>query len=302
MYRLMGNGLGAVAAGLLLLGCANAQGPVSEVVSASVTPTTVPIPRSSDLSLGAPGLPPMPRGKASLMGGTIRQVDQLQDQMTLQFFGGGTAKVLFDGRTHIEADGGPFSLRDLKDGQHVYLETVLDGKYIFARSIRVVTHLGGGESNGQVMSYSPESGELTLNDAMSPDPLKLRLTDESEVVWQGNKIPAAQLRAGALVAVDFVASGGSEPVIGRLSILAEPGSSFAFSGRVVHLDLHNGLLVLLNPQDGKNYQVYLAPGVSSQQDKLHEGSEVTVKTQFDGSRYAVNSLEVSSSADKLSSK
>jgi hypothetical protein len=288
---------------LCLATAAHAQAPVSNVVSASVTPATVPIPRSSDLSpSGAPGLPGIPKGKASLMGGTIRHVDPLRDQITLQFFGGGTARVLFDGRTRIAGDGESFSLRDLKDGQHVYLETVLDGKNIFARSIRVVTHTGSGEGNGQVMSFRPETGELTLNDAMSREPLKLRLTPNSQVVWQGHAIPATELRVGALISVDFVPSGGSAPIVGKISILAEPGSSFAFSGQVVHLDLHTGLLVLLNPQDGKNYQVFLGPAASGRQDNLREGAEVTVKTQFDGSHYAVSSIEVNSMADKLTSK
>lgn len=237
-----------------------------------------------------PNLPAPPRGKASLMGGTIRHVDQLRDEITLQFFGGGSAKVLFDGRTRVEHEGGGFALRDLKDGQRVYLETVLDGKDVFARSIRVVTDSGPGQTTGQIISYRSDTGELTLNDALSPRPLKLRLTAESKVLWEGHTLPPTQLQPGSLIEADFMPSAGSLPVAGRISILAEPGHEFVFSGRVVHLDLRTGLLVLLNSQDGKNYQVFLNPDGTLNRDKLREGADVTVNTKFDGNKYAVNSI------------
>jgi hypothetical protein len=227
------------------------------------------------------------------MGGTIRHVDHLRDQMTLQFFGGGTARILFDGRTLMERDGAHASLLDLKDGERVYVETVLDGKFIFARSIRAVTRSALGESDGQVLSYVPDTGDLMVNDAMSSQPLKLRVTSSSQVDWRGHSIAATELRVGTLIAADFTSSGGSIPVASRISILAEPGSPFVFSGRVEHLDLHTGLLVLLNPQDGKNYQVFLDPSQASAQRDLREGSDVIVNTKFDGTRYAVSSLTVS---------
>src|SRR5262249_12610822 len=155
---------------------------------------------------------------------TIGVVDHVQDQITLQFFGGGKAKVLFDGRTKIQRDGKPSLLRELKAGDRVYVETVLDGTAVFARSIRVVSRTGQGQSSGQVIGFHPETGELVVRDALSPEPLTLRVTSSSQVERSGQPVPASTLRAGALVSVEFVPSAASkgDAVADRISILAEP--------------------------------------------------------------------------------
>jgi len=276
------------------------QAPSTTATAASIEPNQTaqsfhPVgPRPNPGAGPLPDLPPVPKGKASLMGGTIRKLDHVRDQMTLDFFGGGSGKILFDGRTRVLRDGSPSTLKELKAGDRVYLETVLDGTTVFARNIRVVIQSGQGHSDGQVLNYRPETGELTVRDALSPEPLKLRLTADSEVLREGRKVAASELREGTLIAAEFLPSGSdkSAPTARRISILAQPGAQLAFSGRIVMLDLHTGLLVLLNPQDGKNYEVYLDPAASAKRETLHEGAEVTVNTRFDGSRYAVNSISI----------
>ena len=47
------------------------------------------------------GIPPMPGGKVTLLGGTIQKVDHIRDRLTLQVFGGNRTAVLFDERTRV---------------------------------------------------------------------------------------------------------------------------------------------------------------------------------------------------------
>lgn len=282
-------------------GQGQAQAPTTTAAATSIEPNQTaqsfhPIGPNANPGAGPlPDLPPTPKGKASLMGGTIRKIDHVRDQMTLEFFGGGSGKILFDGRTKVLRDGSPSTLKELKAGDRVYLETVLDGTTVFARNIRVIVQSGQGHSDGQVLSYRPEAGELTVRDALSPEPLKLRLTADSEVLREGRKVGATELQQGTLIAAEFLPAAGSDksvPIARRISILAQPGTQLVFSGRIVTLDLHTGLLILLNPQDGKNYEVYLDPAASAKQESLHEGTEVTVNTRFDGTRYAVSSISI----------
>src|SRR5580658_8877449 len=100
-------------------------------------PSARPAP-AMEIALGSlPDLPPMPRGKSTVIGGAIREVDRVRDQFTLNVFGGRALKVLFDERTKVYRDGIKSSIRDLHAGDHVSVETVLDGTTVFARSIHM---------------------------------------------------------------------------------------------------------------------------------------------------------------------
>src|SRR5579863_3285059 len=84
-------------------------------------------------SEGPADLPPGPRGNSTVIGGAIRGVDLVRDQFTLNVFGGRTMKVLFDQRTQVYRDGAKTAPRDLRIGEHVSVETMLDGTAVFAR-------------------------------------------------------------------------------------------------------------------------------------------------------------------------
>src|SRR5271167_1635129 len=56
-------------------------------------------------SAGASSLPSAPKGKSTVIGGSIRSVDRVRDQFMLDVFGGRKLKVLFDERTQIYRDG-----------------------------------------------------------------------------------------------------------------------------------------------------------------------------------------------------
>src|SRR5689334_5336862 len=84
-----------------------------------------------------PAVPPIPKGKVTLVGGTITRIDRVKDQFTLRPFGAGSMRVVFDGRTGIFQNGEKATSQVLREGSRVYVDTQLDGSTIFARNIRV---------------------------------------------------------------------------------------------------------------------------------------------------------------------
>lgn len=298
-----------VLSGLILGSLAYAQATPSQSVvsgdSASSSPATtrsavtpiVVVPENLDNAVDPasllPDLPALPPAKASLIGGTIQRVDRVRDELTLQVFGGGKMKVFFDMRTHIYNGSALAATPDLKVGDRVYLDTILDEGNIFARNIRLATHIVGGRSQGVVISYSAGKNELMLRDLLSPEAVKLRLTPNTQVVQDGHVAYASQLVPGTLVDVDFVAQKDDRDAQ-RVSILAVPGTDFTFAGVVTSLDLHIGLLVLTSTTDRKTYEIYLDPAAITVDDRLHAGANVTTVARFDGSRYVARTLTVNS--------
>ncbi|MGA8271596.1 MAG: hypothetical protein WB919_08555 [Candidatus Sulfotelmatobacter sp.] len=271
----------------------------AEVSSTATTPSTTPAPVTASVDADMvvdpasllPDLPALPRKKASLIGGSIEKVDHVRDQLTLQIFGGGKMKVAFDPRTHIVEGSGQASTLDLRPGDRVYVDTILDGSTIFARNIRLAMNGAGGKSQGVVVSY--QGDELVLRDMLSPDPVKLHFTAGTKILQDGRSAFATQLVPGTLVNVDFTAQKNNREVQ-QVSILAVPGTDFTFAGRVISLDLHIGLLVLQSANDHKTYEIYLDPSVITVDDRLRAGADVSTVANFDGSRYVARNLTVNS--------
>lgn len=238
---------------------------------------------------------PMPEGKASLIGGTLSRLDRVKDELTVQVFGGNRMKVLFDGRTRIYRDGSRASFHDLQEGQRVYLDTLLDGNKVFAKNIRLVSRGAMGESSGQVLSYRSDKGELLVRDAILPQPLKFRVTSSTEVLRNEQRVSVAELRPGSLVSIKLRPDGEGRGIARQVSILAVPGGSFIFVGHVIFLDMHDGLLVLVDPRDKKRYEVHFDPALPVN-GQVRVGSDVTVTTDFDGTRYFARSIMVNSPA------
>jgi Domain of unknown function (DUF5666) len=252
---------------------------------------------------GASSLPPLPKGKSTVIGGAIRGVDRVRDQFTLDVFGGRSLKVLFDERTLIYRDGVKSSQRDLRSGDHVSVETVLDGTTVFARSIRMLSESPTGDCQGQVMSYDPADRVLTVRDALSRQPIKFRLPGGTAFVRQGQAASSsaasssaepgsADLDAGTLVSVKFQSDNKGHGVASQVSILAAPGNTFVFVGNVASLDLHSGLLVVVDPRDDKRYDVFFDSARFPVSRDLREGTDVMVTADFDGARYVANAITV----------
>jgi hypothetical protein len=295
---------GVILAGLALTTAAYGQGIPAESVldsSAPVRSSNGPaaIDRGPDNSLDpaslVPDLPALSPKNTSLVGGTIRKLDRVKDQLTVDVFGGGKMNVAFDTRTHIFQDGSPASTADLHKGDRVYVDTILNSGAIFARNIRLKTGGADGMSHGVVMSYNAEKSELIVRDALSPEPLRLRVVPSTRFTdkAQGTAGSAAQLVSGTLVSIKFDAQQKDDrDTASEISILATPGSNFTFAGHVTGLDLRAGLLVLKNATDGKSYDIYLDPATVAVNDKLQLASEVIVLTRFDGTRYVASSLTI----------
>jgi hypothetical protein len=245
-----------------------------------------------------PDLPAMPRGKSTVIGGSIRQVDGVRDQLTLNIFGGHGMKVLFDERTQVYRDGQKTSLRDLREGDHVSVETMLDGTTVFARSIHMLSNLPEGECQGQVVSYDRGKGELMVRDLLSPAPIKLHISSATTIVGQGQAVSTGNLIAGTLISIHFQADSTGQNVASKIAVLATPGSAFVFSGNVVFLDLHRGLMALVDPRDDKHYEISFDPNRFSISHDVHEGTAVTVTANFDGTRYAASAVTVNPPASK----
>jgi hypothetical protein len=239
-----------------------------------------------------PDLPILPPQKASLIGGTVQKVDRVRDELTLRIFGGGKMKIFYDPRTHILRGDSQGSASDLRLGDRVYVDTVLDGGSVFARNIRLAVTAAAGKSQGVVVSYRPDREELVVRDQLSPEPIKLHLDSRTEIIQEGHAASAGELVPGTLVNIEFASqkdARNAEQVV----ILAVPGTNFTFSGRVTSLDLHVGLLVLNSTSDHKTYEIYLDPSVPIS-DRLQLGANVTTIANFDGTRYVAKSLSVNS--------
>jgi hypothetical protein len=295
----------------LLSGVALAQS-ASSGGSKSAPDQSAPAARESERpSTAESGLPPLPRGKSTVIGGTIRGVDAVRDQLTLDVFGGRAMKVLFDQRTHVYRDGVTSTSRDLRAGNRVSVETVLDGTTVFARSIHLLSVAPQGECQGQVMNYDPATREVTVRDSLSREPIQLRVPAGIVVVRQGQAASASEgivvgssdissldLAAGALISVKFQADDGGHGVASQIAILATPGTAFVFAGNVVSLDMHSGLLVLVDPRDDKRYEVFFDSAHLPLSREVHEGADVTLTADFDGARYVAKAITINAASGK----
>ena len=235
-------------------------------------------------------LPPLPPGQATVLGGTVMTVDHLRDRMVLQVFGGARTVVTFDVRTRVYRDGKAASPDDVKNGDRVYVDTVLNGTQVFARNINLGTAALSGQTSGQVVSFEPATGELTLRDTLSLIPWRMRLTPQTVILHGDRPASAAELQPGGLVAVAFLPSKDGRIAVQQISILASPGMTFTFSGRVERFDMRRGILTLVDPRDQKSYQVSFDPTVRALTRDVREGMDIKVLASFDGHSYTAQSI------------
>ncbi len=294
-----------LAVGFILPGIAFAQAPAQSVVSSSVvsSPPATEVAKdtaapsdNAEIALDPasllPDLPSLSPSKATLVGGTVEKLDRVQDRVTLQVFGGGKMKIVFDPRTRIDRDGVPVSAADLRPGQRIYVDTVLDGSTVFARNIHLKSAAPTGESRGVIVSY--RRGELTMRDQLSPHSVKVRLSPSTRIIKGDKNTSVSDLVPGTLIAVKFGAQQDGRDLAQEVAVLAVPGSSFTFAGEVINLDLRTGLLVLASSTDRKTYEIYLDQSAGTVDDNLRQGANVSVVARFDGDRYVSRSVTISS--------
>src|SRR5438132_1468831 len=99
---------------------------------------------------------------------------EIRNRSCMNFVAKFAFNVLFDPRTRVYRAGAEATIADLKVGDRVYLDTLLDGDTVFARSIRLKTTQAIGESQGVVTKYRADHGELTIRDSISPEAVRVR--------------------------------------------------------------------------------------------------------------------------------
>lgn len=265
----------------------DAPDPVKPTKNVNTTPDITLDPASL-----VPDLPPIPKANATLIGGTIEHIDLVQDEITIQVFGGGKMKALFDPRTSVSRDGNKASIEDLKTGQRIYADTILLNGTVFARNIRLSGSSSLGQSQGVVVSYRGDKNVLVLRDLLSPAPMDLRLTSGTRLTRGNQAASTSDLVPGTLVSVSFVPEPGNRPVARQVTILITPGTEFTFNGRVTALDLHLGLLVVTSTADNRMFEVHFDPATLPISPDLHEGAEISVQTRYEGNQYVARGLTV----------
>jgi hypothetical protein len=277
----------------------NGETPGTSTTRSQPKPSPTPDDTEKQATIKAliPDAPALPKGQPSLIGGTIVNLDRVRDCLTIRVFGGKDMKVWFDGRTEIYRGEQKARLRDLKQGDRVHLSTAVDGTEIFARTIRVNTGVGG-DAQGQLLSFAPDRGELVMLDTLSPQPLTLQVTNTTVIRQQDRPATTAALRPNALITVQFAPDREGRGIASQISIIAEPGSTFTFSGRVVFLDMHVGELSIEDPRDHKNYDISFDPHMTRIQGDLRQGAQVTVTAIFRGKAYVAESVLASAPTDQ----
>jgi hypothetical protein len=204
-------------------------------------------------------------------------------------------KILFDERTEVYRDGKRVALRDVRPEEHASVQTILDGSKLFALSIHMLSNAEQGEYEGRVRRFDSATGELEVAAGQSRETIKLLVANSTSFERMGQsaftsqRAGASDLTAGTLVSAQFSASAKGEPFANRITILAVPGFTFVFGGRVSSLDLHAGLMGLVDPRDQKSYSVAFNPSLPAVQ-QLHIGDRVRVVTNYDGGRYVASEI------------
>jgi cold shock CspA family protein len=253
--------------------------------------------KSGSASADLPALPAPPKGKSTILGGSIRNVDPVRDQLTLKVFGQKPLKILFDERTEVYRDGKRIRLQDMRPSEdHVSVQTLLDGTNIFAVSIHMLSQAPQGDYQGNVVSFNPETNVLTLTAPPPGQPLKLFVSGSTQYFRRGQASFAAvhsgvsDLATGSLVSVQFESDKQGRGVATQVTVLATPGSEFVFSGSLSFIDMHSGLFVVVDPRDDKSYQIHFDSSRLTGTQDLHPGDNVRVTAAFDGTRYVAREI------------
>lgn len=242
-------------------------------------------------------LPPLPQGKLTLVGGTVAKIDPITDHLEIRDFGGGKTNIAFDLRTKILRDGAPASVKDIQAGHRVYIDTMLKGDQVFAKTIRVETGANQGDARGQVVAVDAGRGILKLREEVAPEPFQFQLTPQTTVTMNGQRATASDVLVGALVTINFT-GGGNRSVAHEIRVLANPGQNFTFVGKITFLDLRLKRFAIANQSDGETHDIALDQLSVDQIRGLRVGSDAVVKAVFNGKSYEAQSVEISATAKR----
>jgi hypothetical protein len=271
---------------LLLAICVNAQTSSNAPTSRSTADTPPPTPKYDPLL----DPPPLPHKSVTLIGGTVVNLDPVMNRLTIRPFGDkDKMRIAFDTRTEILSKGQPVTQSALQKGERIYVDTLLNGTTVFAKTIQIDNKSAAGSGRGQIVAYNPASGILTIRDELSDQAMRFHLSPETVIRSDGQTRTSADLVAGSLVSLTFDAQQNRD-VVREVSLLAKPGSKFSFFGPITYVDLSRKLVAVDNREDDKNYEIHLSAMPRTMLRDLHEGTVVAISAVFDGSQYVARDL------------
>lgn len=238
-------------------------------------------------------LPPLPHKTVTLIGGTVVKVDEIMNHMVVQPFGSKQKmNVAFDTRTHFYRDGKTITERDIKQGERIYLDSMLNGSRVFAKNIWIQGTMENGIGQGQILDFDAGKQVLTVRDELSSQPLKMHLSSSTAIRKGEQAASANDLVQGALVALIF----GPNRELQQVTVLATPGTTFTFAGQVTYVDMSRKMIAIDNRSDRKKYDVYVSAIPENVLRQMREGADVNVSAVFDGNKYDARSLAVANAA------
>ncbi|HEX7286501.1 MAG TPA: DUF5666 domain-containing protein [Candidatus Angelobacter sp.] len=242
--------------------------------------------------------PPYPKGTTTLVGGIIRHIDPVRNRLTIGVFSGDSWTLRFDERTHIFRNGVETTQLALKNGERVYVDTMLDNDNhsILARSIRLGVAALPADADGQVETIDPIRGELTLHDRINSVAVHFGVNDNTRINHGFEPATLKDIKPGSLVHVKFAAESGYRGLAREINIIAVPGATFTFRGRLTYLDMHRGLLGMINESDSKTYDLRFSPSRLPGSSNLGVGMYVVIVATFEGTQYTAHSVAATRNA------
>ena len=240
-------------------------------------------------------LPPLPHNQVTLIGGIVVSLDEIMNHMVVKPFGGKQKmNVAFDSRTHFYQNGKPITEREIKQGQRIYLDSMLNGNKVFAKTIWIQTSVESGIGQGQILEFDGSKQILTVRDELSSQPLKMHLSSATVIRKGEQPGTSSDLVEGALVALTFTA----QRELQQISVLATPGTAFTFAGRVTYVDMSRKMIAVDNQSDRKKYDVSVNAIPVNVLRQVREGAEVSISAVFDGNQYDARSVALASAAQQ----
>jgi len=240
---------------------------------------------------GFPDFPPLPTQGASLIGGIVTKVDPIHDRMVVRAFGGRNVTINFDVRTHMSRGTQPAAIGEIRPGTRVYVDTISNEGRVFAKSLRIAAAASLGETRGQVTGYDASKQLLRVRDIISSQPLALRITPGTDIHSGSQPVQAADLVTGTLVRIAFQSSAEGPGSAKSIEVLARPGSTFTFAGKIAVIDLRDSHLTLFESSGENTFEVGLGSLPPDERTRLKQGMEVIVHARFDGRTYQAQSIE-----------
>lgn len=274
--------------------CLGYAQPAQQASAVSAEPAAV---TSGSTSVKRTAVPPLPKAKSTILGGSIRGVDPVRDQLVLDIYGAKPMKILYDERTEVFKDGKKVSLRTLGPSAHASVQTALDGANVFAISIHILSAQPGGNFEGRVLSYNPDTGVLMLAASASQQPFRVLVSPQTsfkrlgQSAFRSIQSGTSDLVPGSLVSVKFDSDNRGRGVAQQVSVLAAPGATFIFSGTLSQLDLHTGSLMLVDPRNNQSYSIKFDP-TREPASRLRAGQHVRISADYDGSRYVATEISI----------